>query len=170
MDIKNQKNLTLILLCIYLIVLTWIILLKMEFDFSLLGQMNLRSINLIPFAGSVIVNGQVDTSEIILNVVAFVPFGIYLSMLQQEWSFAKKLIPIFGVSFGFEILQFIFSIGASDITDLIGNTLGGAIGIAIFGLVAIVFKENTIKIFNTLAIVGTFFMVALLSLLTIVNM
>ncbi|WP_422656870.1 VanZ family protein [Paenibacillus sp. EC2-1] len=167
---KKQKKFTLVLLCIYLIVLTWIILLKMEFDFSLLGQMNLRSINLIPFAGSVIVNGQVDTSEIILNVVAFVPFGIYLSMLQEEWSFGRKLIPIFCVSFGFEILQFIFGIGASDITDLIGNTLGGAIGIAIFGLLSIVFKEKTIPIFNTLALIGTFFMVALLSLLTIVNM
>lgn len=170
MNAKSQKNITLGLLTVYLIVLTWIILLKMQIDFSLLNNMNLRSINLIPYAGSLIVNGQVDISEIILNIVAFVPFGIYLSMLKEEWSFIRKVIPIFGVSLVFEILQYIFAIGTSDITDLIGNTLGGIIGIVIFGLLSIVLKNKTISIINVLALIGTFFVVAFLGLLTIVNM
>lgn len=170
MNSKSQKNLTIGLLAIYLIVLTWIILLKMELDFSLLNNMNLRSINLIPYAGSLIVNGQVDISEIILNIVAFVPFGIYLSMLNSEWSFIRKVIPIFCVSLIFEALQYIFAIGTSDITDLIGNTLGGIIGIVIFALLSIVLKNKTISFINILALIGTFFVVAFLGLLTIVNM
>ncbi len=62
----------------------------MEFDISLLMNMNFRSINLIPFAGSLVVNGKTDISEIILNIVAFVPFGVYLSMLKVDWGFCTK--------------------------------------------------------------------------------
>ena len=35
----------------------------------------------------------------------------------------------FLISFLLEVVQFIFAIGASDITDIIGNTLGGIVGI-----------------------------------------
>lgn len=60
--------------------------------------MNYRSVNLIPFAGSGIVNDRVDVSEILLNVAAFVPFGIYVSMLKPDGGFWKKVLPIFCVS------------------------------------------------------------------------
>lgn len=55
-------------------------------------------------------------------------------MLKSNWSFIKKIIPIFLTSLIVEILQYIFAVGATDITDLIGNTLGGVIGIGIFYL------------------------------------
>ena len=54
----KSKKLTQILFVVYFIVLSWIILFKMELDISLLCKMNLRSVNLIPFAGSLLVNGQ----------------------------------------------------------------------------------------------------------------
>lgn len=38
----------------------------------------------------------------------------------------------FSVTLLYEVVQYIFAIGASDITDLLGNTLGGVIGIALF--------------------------------------
>ena len=69
----GSKNVTLGLLIVYLVVMTWIILFKMELDIRLLRQMNLRSINLIPFAGSLIVNGKADMSEVILNIAVFIP-------------------------------------------------------------------------------------------------
>lgn len=125
----KSKKLTQILFVVYFIVLSWIILFKMELDISLLCKMNLRSVNLIPFAGSLLVNGRVDVSEIILNIVAFIPFGVYISMLDRRQNILIKALPIAGVSLLYEIIQYVFRIGASDITDLLGNTLGGILGI-----------------------------------------
>ncbi|HBL4808810.1 TPA: glycopeptide resistance protein VanZ1, partial [Clostridioides difficile] len=143
---------------------------KLQFDISSLETMNLRSINLIPFAGSLIINNRVDISEIILNVAIFVPFGIYVCMLKEEWSFIKKVIPIFITSLVFETLQYIFALGASDITDLIGNTLGGIIGIAVFMLLSKIFKNNTIKIINVLALIVTIIVVLFLGLVIFANL
>lgn len=166
----RKYNITKGLFIVYIILLTWIILFKMQFDISSLEAMNLRNINLVPFAGSLIVNNRVDISEIILNVVVFVPFGIYLCMLKGEWSFIKKVVPIFLTSLVFETLQYIFAIGASDITDLIGNTLGGIIGIAVFVLLSKIFKDKTIKIINILALIVTVVVILFLGLLIITNL
>ncbi|EGT3847991.1 glycopeptide resistance protein VanZ1 [Clostridioides difficile] len=168
---KSRKhNITKGLFIVYIIVLTWIILFKLQFDISSLETMNLRSINLVPFAGSLIINNRVDTSEIILNVVIFVPFGIYVCMLKEKWSFIKKVIPIFITSLAFETLQYIFALGASDITDLIGNTLGGIIGIAVFMLLSKIFKNNAIKIINVLALIVTIIVVLFLGLVIFANL
>ncbi|MBY2478519.1 VanZ family protein [Clostridioides difficile] len=166
----RESNITKVLFIVYIIILTWIILFKMQFDITSLEAMNLRNINLVPFAGSLIVNNKVDISEIILNVVVFVPFGIYLCMLKEEWSFLKKVVPIFLASLIFETLQYIFAIGASDITDLIGNTLGGIIGIAIFVLLSKIFKDKTIKIINVLALIVTIIVILFLGLIFITNL
>ena len=114
----------------YILALVWIILFKFQFSFEQLDH--LRSINLIPFAGSVIVNGKVDFGEIIQNGLAFVPFGILIGSLWKEKTVIMRIAPIFGVSLIFEVLQFIFAIGASDVTDLIMNTSGGILGIGIY--------------------------------------
>ncbi len=55
-------------------------------------------------------------------------------MLKQEWSIIKKISVGFFISSGIEVLQFVLAIGATDITDLIGNTLGGIVGIGVFYL------------------------------------
>ncbi|MGW6664427.1 MULTISPECIES: VanZ family protein [Peribacillus] len=101
-------------------------------QFSFQGLPDFREINLIPFAGSANVNNQIDFNEIIYNVLAFIPFGIYISMLKPNWSFLNKIAVIAGVSLLFEVLQFSSAIGASDITDFIGNTLGGIIGVGVY--------------------------------------
>ncbi len=186
----GAKNVTLFLLIIYLIILTWIILFKMA-DIEMLRSMNLRGINLIPFAGSAVVNGEVDVSEIILNIAVFIPFGIYLSMLDQTKSarsigtyigkspagmpgkktgFAIKVLPIFAVSLMYEILQYCFSIGISDITDLLGNTLGGIIGIGLFAVCFKILGVKTVRILNILAATGTVAVVGFLTLLIVTNM
>ncbi|EGT3723911.1 glycopeptide resistance protein VanZ1 [Clostridioides difficile] len=168
---KSKKyNITKGLFIAYIIILTWIILFKLQFDVSSIETMNLRSINLVPFAGSLIINNKVDISEIILNVAIFIPFGIYICMLKEEWSFIKKVIPIFITSLAFETLQYIFALGASDITDLIGNTLGGIIGIAVFMLLSKIFKNNTIKIINILAFIVTIIVVLFLGLVIFANL
>ncbi|MGE7717728.1 Glycopeptide antibiotics resistance protein [Priestia megaterium] len=160
---NNQNKITAGLFAIYLFALTWIIVFKMQF--SLQSLPDFRKINLIPFAGSAKVNNQIYFNEIIYNVLAFIPFGIYISMLKPNWSFLKKIAVIAGVSLLFEILQFIFAIGASDITDFIGNTLGGIIGVGVYIVFYKLFSTKTNKILNILTSLGVIFLVTLVLVL-----
>ncbi len=168
---RNKQNiLTRVLFGIYLILLVWIILFKTEFSLKYLHSV--RNINLIPFGDSMIINNQIDYSEIYLNILIFVPFGIYLAMLKPGWSVAKKVLPIFLVSLSFEILQYILVIGATDITDLIGNTLGGFGGILFYLILRKIFKDigKVNKYVNILAGLVTVGFLALATLLILVNL
>ena len=163
MENKKQRNLTMILFIVYFCILIWILLFKMSFSFEELYKS--RSINIIPFSGSVIVNGKFYINEIINNILVFIPVGIYTCMLKQEWSILKKVSVAFFISLAIEVLQFILSIGATDITDLIGNTIGGIIGIGIFYLFTKIFKNKAINILNILASIATIVLVGLLYIL-----
>ena len=125
---KQNRKLTKVLLMVYLLALTWIILFKLQMDFSNLRDMNYRSVNLIPFAGSGIVNDRVDVSEILLNVAAFVPFGIYVSMLKPDGGFWKKVLPIFCVSLFYEVMQYVLAIGGSAHRNGSRSRVSGATG------------------------------------------
>ena len=93
-------------------------------------------------------------------------------MINDNWSVLKKIIFIAGVSLTYEILQFIFAIGATDITDLIGNTFGGIIGITIYFVISKLFKSNQKmnKVLNTIALILTILIVAFLTLLIVMNL
>ena len=160
---NRQNNLTRILFAVYFIILVWILLFKMSFSIDELYKN--RSINIIPFMGSVIVNGRIYISEIINNIVVFIPVGIYVCMLKKDWPILKKISVGFFISLGIEVLQFVLSIGATDITDLIGNTFGGIVGILVFYLFSKVFKNKTNNIINILALIATILLIVLISIL-----
>lgn len=67
---KRTKVVTIALMVIYLVILTWIILFKMQFSIKDIGRF--RSLNLIPFSESVIINGRMDFSEVYMNVIIIV--------------------------------------------------------------------------------------------------
>jgi glycopeptide antibiotics resistance protein len=119
-----------------------------------------RNVNLIPF-------GKIDVSEIILNVVIFVPLGIYAGVLFKRWGFVKKVLFFFSISLMFEGLQFIFKIGAFDITDIITNVLGGIIGSLIFEAIEKLFNNSvrSQKFITIIAAIGTVLIISLLLLL-----
>ncbi|MDD2978662.1 MAG: VanZ family protein, partial [Hespellia sp.] len=150
---KFNRSLTVILFLIYLVMLTWLILLKMSVSIKDLG--GFRSVNLIPFAGSMVINGRISVREIVYNILVFVPFGVYLSMLMPKMQVWKRIAVMAGVSLLFETLQFVLAIGASDITDFIGNSLGGAIGILVFGLFGKMGRERACRVLNVIACIGT---------------
>ena len=164
---SRQRNLTRILFAVYFLILVWILLFKMSFSLDELYKN--RSINLIPFMGSVIVNGRIYINEIIDNILVFIPLGIYICMLKEDWSILRKISVGFFISLGIEVLQFVLAIGATDITDLIGNTLGGIIGIGVFYLFSKLFKNKTNKIINTLALIVTILLVSMISILLLAN-
>lgn len=164
---NKERRITIVLLIIYLLILSWIILFKMQFSFSAIGH--IRQINLIPFGSSVIVNGRIDFNEIINNAIAFIPVGAYFSLLFRNKSTLKVIGSVFALSLAYETLQFIFAIGASDITDLISNTSGGLIGMAAVYALSVVLKDKTHKILNRIAFVCTIVVVVFLCFLLFVN-
>lgn len=164
---RKQKRLTRLLFIIYLLVLIWIIVFKFSFTFEDIPS--LRSVNLIPLEGTAIRDNQYDYNELLSNVIIFMPFGLYIGILKRKWRFLLQLLPIFGVSLLFESLQYIFAIGATDITDLIGNTLGGALGIITCFILRKAFNSHAIKVLNIIAVIGTIAIFSLFALLMATN-
>ncbi|PYS98012.1 MAG: protein vanZ [Acidobacteria bacterium] len=108
----------------YLLVLLWLVLFKFSYDpFAVIRDFQTRSLNLIPFA-------YARNSEMIANVIAFIPFGVMLGVNFKQVLFKYKIGTIFAFSLLAEIIQYVLGIGASDITDVIMNTLGGLMGLA----------------------------------------
>ena len=114
---------------------------------------HLRGINLIPYAASVVVNGKVQISEIIENMLVFLPFGLCISAFYQDSEIQNRILLASGLSLFFEVTQYIFAIGASDITDVIDNTLGAVIGILLYLGMKKIWKEKTGKIITILGAV-----------------
>lgn len=85
--------------------------------------------NLIPFQGMV-----QDLKNGILNAVLFVPLGIFLPLFWKPYRRSRKTISFgFGLSVVIEVLQ-IFTYRATDVNDVITNTLGTVLGFLIWKL------------------------------------
>lgn len=158
MKSNKQNILTIVLFVVYYLLLMGVILFKLPFySETLYGE---RVINLIPFQGSFDENGAILLREIIYNILLFVPLGTYICMLKEKWPFIKKVLPLISLTLAFEAIQFIFAIGRSDITDVLSNTLGGIIGIAIYAILFKIFKSRTNMIVTMLALIVTVCVVA----------
>ncbi|MEO7015897.1 MAG: VanZ family protein [Leifsonia sp.] len=103
-----------------------------------------RSLNLIPFAtishylfsdSAAVKRFAID--NVIGNVVAFVPLGALLPLLRRRIGIWTNLLIVACASVAVEIVQGVFGLGASDIDDVILNTLGGLIGILFFTLLRV---------------------------------
>ena len=131
---------TLSLFLIYLAVLVWIILFKLNFSTSSIPY--IRNINFIPFYYDEPVSFSLHLQEILQNVIIFIPFGVYLSMLKYDVNILIKMFLIILTTFLLETLQCVLAIGVSDITDLITNSFGGFIGIMSYNTIANMFKKK----------------------------
>ena len=119
---RSLKIMLKISLIVYVLLLTWIIVFK--FRLKLADLKYIRSINIIPFKSNGMVNGIRET---FINLVLFIPFGMYLEYLFKNKRISN-IATIILTSLCYEVLQYILHIGVSDITDIIMNTLGGVIG------------------------------------------
>ncbi len=169
---KNKKKLNMIeiLFGIYCILMVWIILFKFSLSINdIIGLDKIRNINLIPFYYYNEVGFNFHFKEVIENLLIFVPFGIYLKMLNKD----NKKIFLYGFIFSLilEISQFIFKLGATDITDLITNTLGTIVGVYIYVLLEKIFKnkEKINKVLKILSLILTILLCSLLLLLILSN-
>ena len=168
MDTGNKIKSVYLLLGIYCFVLVWIILFKLSFSLDeLRALVGTSEINLIPFY----YEDDVDfhLKEVVENLLIFIPFGLYLSMLHID---GKKTV-FFGFLFSFvlEMAQYIFNLGSYDITDLLMNTAGTAVGILVYYLFAKLLRstEKANKLLTILASVATVLCVTLILLLVLLN-
>lgn len=168
---KREKRNFLVhfLFIIYMVLLVWIILFKLQFSFSEMDK--IRSINLIPFYYDNEVGMHFHLKEVLENAAIFIPLGIYLCMLGYEWNIKVKFIIVLMISFLFETAQYIMAVGRTDVTDLITNTCGGMAGIALYGLVIRLFhhRKQVDLIITILAFIVTVVVLGLLTILLVLN-
>lgn len=158
-----------VLFLIYLALLVWIVLFKLQFSIHNLDTV--RSINLIPFYYDKDVGTAFHLKEVLENLLLFVPMGIYLQMLLSKWRFHGKLIIIAGTSLLLEMVQYVLAIGRSDITDLLTNTAGGFLGLALYCIVAWLLRkrERADKLFFVLAVIASVVVIGLLAFILLMN-
>lgn len=158
-----------VLFLIYLALLVWIVLFKQQFSIHDLDTV--RSINLIPFYYDKDVGTAFHLKEVLENLLLFVPMGIYLQMLLSKWRFHGKLIIIAGTSLLLEMVQYVLAIGRSDITDLLTNTAGGFLGLALYCIVAWLLRkrERADKLFFVLAVIASVVVIGLLAFILLMN-
>lgn len=164
---STANRLTVALFVVYAMALFWIIVLKLNIRFTYMSQK--RSMNLVPFNEPLILNGRPDMGEQILNILIFIPLGIYTTILIKKWGILKSILSFSLVSFTLENIQYLLSIGAFDITDIITNTTGGTLGL-LFQKILIKIFGNELKaqkLINALALFFTFTILGLLFYLKI---
>ncbi len=169
--LSSARTLTLALFVFYVGVLAWIILFKNTFSFAFLNvRINLvitdaqRSVNLVPLGGMLYLNGKPSYTEIIYNGLAFVPFGVFWGALCPKKPLWRLVLPILCTSLVFEVLQYIFALGASDVTDVMANTLGGLVGLLLFFVLRKIFREKVNGVVNGLGIAFVIGFAAVMSL------
>lgn len=140
---KVQRRIIIAGLIGYLLMLVWVILFH-----ATLQTLNtafdpiFRSINL-----SLYFNGR----ESLLNMLIFVPVGLYFGALFERRRIYKNLTMIAAISLLFEAMQYAFALGSTDIMDLINNSTGGFAGLAICAMARNILKEH----FNKVAVIAT---------------
>ena len=135
----------------YIIFILWNIVFKYVSPLELFSSNRYcsRTLNLIPFYD--IFNGNYNRLDIFGNIILFIPLGIYINMVGKNSKVSKNIYKIIIISLIFEVSQYVFGIGASDITDIITNTIGGVIGIGIYMAIKKIFKDdNKVKTFITI--------------------
>ena len=128
------RALLVVLFVVYLVLLAWIVLWKLEVPWVGEAALLPRPIKLIPF----VPDGDADASaplEVVFNFLLFIPFGLYLGLLAPSWKWFTVTGVLVGASLVLEVVQHVLSIGSFDTTDVIVNTAGGLAG---FGLLTVV--------------------------------
>ena len=120
-----------VLFAVYLALLGWVVLWKLERPW--VGVDAQRVLKLVPFLSTADA-GASAPAEVAVNVLLFVPFGLYLGLLAPRWPWWKAAGVVAGASLGLEVAQYALAVGSSDVTDVVVNTAGGLVGM---GLVAL---------------------------------
>jgi glycopeptide antibiotics resistance protein len=153
------------LLAFYLVILVWLVLFKFSLNISALFDFQHRSLNLIPFAAPSIVNGKINFREMLYNCIVFIPFGLLLNVNFKKVGFLPKLAFSLVFSLSAEIIQYIFAIGATDITDIITNSVGGFLGLKLYSLSSQYIQQE--KLDRVIISIGALLLLVFISMVAI---
>lgn len=79
--------------------------------------------------------GDMARLNIIGNIIAFVPFGIFLPWLShKKLRFIPTFLYSFSLSLAIELIQLVAKVGTCDVDDIILNSAGGIIGYVIWAV------------------------------------
>lgn len=162
---RKEKTISCIVFAVYMLLLVWLVLFKFATSLDRIPQM--RGLNLIPFRYDTA--SPIQVREILYNFIVFIPAGFYFAALFSKKNILLGTIAVAVVSFVFETIQWIFSIGASDVTDLITNTLGGLCGMMLFLLMGKFVNMYRMALFNILGIITESIGIVLFLVLLISN-
>lgn len=131
-----------------------------------------QTINLIPFRTIIdylfnenVIVRSFAFSNIMGNIAIFIPLGIYIPLLINKKSIFTNSAIVALISLCVEIVQYILAIGTADVDDIILNTIGGLLGILIFKLVYLIFKDKSKVVITFLTPIGGVIAMILLFLL-----
>lgn len=100
-----------------------------------------RAFNFIPFGGSEYL--YAIKKDVIINTMLFAPLGFLLAMRSKgKRRRPLLLIAAFAISVCTESLQYLLALGVADITDVISNTVGAALGFALYDITSKIFKGS----------------------------
>lgn len=151
---KKQRGIIITNLVVYLLILVWVVLLHATFEtLNSAFDPDFRGINLYLYFNGI---------ESMLNVLIFVPLGLYFGVLFAENSIARKVGMVVATSLLFEITQYVLAVGTTDVMDLINNTIGGGLGLAICFAARKVLKERFNRAALTASVLCTLVVVAIM--------
>lgn len=169
MSLKKEETLriiSIVLFTIYLGILVWIIIFKcnlinsIHLSYDFLKDMTVKERFLsfiIPFKNyfpeTIDAPKYLFNSDDLLNIIIFIPIGIYSSYFIKKANFIKVFIITLLTSLFFELFQLFSIIGSFAIQDFITNITGGLIGYLVYRLIFI--KElhpKKILVLNILSI------------------
>lgn len=150
----SKKKMTLLWLncAVYFVILIWVVLFHATLQtLNSAFDPDYRAINFYPYF-----NG----SESVLNMAIFAPLGVYIEVLFSNKTWMKKALLVLATTFLFELIQYVCAIGTTDIMDIINNSIGGFVGIALCYGVKKLLKLRFNRIVVPVATICTIIMVA----------
>lgn len=148
----RSRRIVLVAFAVYLALLTWVVLWKLEVPWIGEAAGLARPLKLVPFVPSGDA-GASSTAEMLINLVLFVPFGLFVGALAPTWSWWKAGIAALVASLVLEAVQHLISTGSFDTTDLIVNTAGALVGWAIFVVVCRVSGERSSVVVTRICVI-----------------
>ena len=148
----------------YLVLLTWVVLWKLEIPF--VGDGTERQVKLVPFVATARAGASAPV-EVLANVMIFVPFGVDLGLLAPSICWWRLAGMIAGASLTLEIVQYLLTVGRSDLTDVVANTAGGVRGLALVGLVRLRWRDGARAVMTRVCAAVTVLSVAAVGLLVV---
>lgn len=98
------------------------------------------------------------------NIAAFIPFGLYLQALRGKKRIGTSFLIVLVTSALVEILQFFFNVGTFDIDDVLLNGIGGLLGILLYHFLRKVTKDED-KTKTVITVLSLLFGIPCLSIL-----